>query len=84
MHDDDEVYHRSFAEATPENVGAYISRAANVRGAHSLRPRNKKIPATTDFEAMRKRFGYVNADIMKATFAATTQLGTKDVRYPMR
>ena len=33
---------------------------------------------------MRKRFGYVNADIMKATFAATTQLGTKDVRYPMR
>ena len=33
---------------------------------------------------MRRRFGYVSADIMKATFAATTQLGTKDMRYPMR
>ena len=84
LHDDEDVYHKSFAEATPENVAAYISRAANVRGAFSLRPRNKKVPAGKDVETMRKRFGYVTASIMEATFAATTQLGTKDVRYPLR
>ena len=42
LHDDEEVYHKTFAEVTPENVMAYVSRAANVRGAFSLKPQEQE------------------------------------------
>ena len=70
--------------ATVANVMQYISRCANVKAAKGPRPRNKVLPADKDWNALRRKFAFVSEAAMKATFLITTQLGSVDIRYPMR
>ncbi len=78
------VYNKPYCNATLGNTLSYISRVGNVRGSKGLRPRNKVIPSETNWEKIRRRFGFVSETVMKNTWGITTQLANMDVRFPMR
>lgn len=84
LQDDPKVYPSPYIDATTDNCLSYVSKIANVKGAKSLRPRNKAVPAHIDWKTVSNRFGFVSEKIMKETWKITTQLGCTDVRYPMR
>ena len=84
LHHDAKIYPDPYCNATVENTLAYVHRVANVKAAHGLRPRKKITPANIDWETMKRKFGFVSEKVMQDTWAITTQLGSTDVRYPMR
>ena len=67
-----------------ENCLEYVRWINNVKGAQSLRPRNKAIPAHGDWETVSNPFGFVSEKVMRNTWMITTQLGCVDVRFPLR
>ncbi len=84
LHQNSKVYNKSYCNATIGNTLSYISRVGNVRGSKGLHPRNKVVSHETNWEKIRRRFGFVSEKVMKNTWGIATQLANMDVRYPMR
>jgi len=61
-----------------------VLRVANVKATKCLRLWDEVLPSDVDWKVMRHRFGFISELILKATCKISTQLGSVDVRYPMR